>query len=69
VHAVEYRWLDALRTVRMFAYRLPADRFAPFGEFAHARVATGPVRPLGPPQPVGDLLALHEEAGNAAPRP
>jgi hypothetical protein len=26
-------------------------------------VATEPVEPLGPPEPVGDLLALHEEAG------
>ena len=26
-------------------------------------VATEPVMPLGPPEPVGDLLALHEEAG------
>ncbi len=63
VHAVEYRWLDALRTVRLFAYRLPADQFVPFGEFAHAHVATRPVRPLAPPEPVGDLLGLHERAG------
>lgn len=63
VHAVEYRWLDALRTVRLFAYRLPADQFVPFGEFAHAHVATRPVRPLAPPEPVGDLLGLHEQAG------
>ncbi|MFD2415824.1 DUF6886 family protein [Amycolatopsis pigmentata] len=25
--------------------------------------ATEPVEPLGPAEPVGDLLALHEEAG------
>jgi hypothetical protein len=25
--------------------------------------ATEPVEPLGPPEPVGDLLKLHEEAG------
>lgn len=31
VHAIEYGWLDAMRTVRLFAYRLPADRFRPFG--------------------------------------
>jgi hypothetical protein len=30
---------------------------------ARAHVATETVRPLGPAEPVGDLLALHEEAG------
>ena len=29
VHAIEYTWLDAMRTVRLFAYRLPADKFRP----------------------------------------
>ncbi|MET9267467.1 DUF6886 family protein [Amycolatopsis sp. NPDC004079] len=64
VHAVEYRWLDALRTAELFAYRLPAAGFRPFGEpETHAHVATEPVEPLGPAEPVGDLLRLHEEAG------
>jgi hypothetical protein len=64
MHAVEYGWLDAIREVRLFAYRLPADLFRPFGTPApHALVATRPVEPLGPPEPVGDLLKLHESAG------
>jgi hypothetical protein len=64
VHAVEYRWLAAIRTVLLFAYRLPADRFRPFGDpVAHAVVATEPVEPLGPPEPVENLFKLHEEAG------
>jgi hypothetical protein len=64
VHAVEYRWLDALRTTTLYAYRLPAGRFQPFGTpVPNAHVATELVEPLGPPEPVGDLLALHEEAG------
>ncbi|MFD2472571.1 DUF6886 family protein [Amycolatopsis silviterrae] len=64
VHAVEYRWLEAIRTVRLFAYRLPAASFRPFGEpVPNACVATEPVEPLGPAEPVGDLLRLHEEAG------
>jgi hypothetical protein len=63
VHAIEYRWLDALRTTRLYAYRLPAGPFRPISEEEHALVATVPVTPLGPPEPVGDLLALHEEAG------
>jgi hypothetical protein len=64
VHAIEYGWLEAMRTVRLYAYRLPARRFRPFGEpFPNAMVAAGPVVPLGPPELVGDLLAHHEEAG------
>jgi hypothetical protein len=64
VHAIEHGWLEALRTVRLFAYRLRADRFRPIGEpEPHAHVAAEPVEPLGPPEPVGDLLDLHAEAG------
>jgi hypothetical protein len=63
VHAVEYRWLEAIRRARLYAYRLPADRFRAVGDAEHAMVATAPVAPLGPPEPVGDLFALHDEAG------
>jgi hypothetical protein len=64
VHAVEYGWLEQIRTVRLFAYRLPADRFRPFGEpEPSAQVAVEPVVPLGPAEPVGDLFACHAEAG------
>jgi uncharacterized protein DUF6886 len=64
VHAVEYAWLDRIRTVRLYAYRLPAAPFRPIGEpRAYAMVAEQPVTPLGPPEPVGDLFALHAEAG------
>lgn len=63
VHAIEFGWLDRMRTARLYAYRFDARAFLPFGEPAHAHVATGPVEPLGPPVPVGDLLALHEAAG------
>jgi hypothetical protein len=63
VHAVEYGWLDAIRTVRLFGYRLPAGPFRPISEDGHAHVAVEPVEPLGPPEPVGDLLRCHAEAG------
>jgi len=63
VHAIEYGWLAAMRTVRLFAYRFSSASFRSFGAHAHAVVATVPVEPLGPPERVGDLLALHEEAG------
>lgn len=60
VHAIEYGWLDAMRTARLFAYRLPAELFRPFGEPPNAHVAT---EPLGPAEPIGDLFASHEHAG------
>jgi uncharacterized protein DUF6886 len=64
VHAIEYEWLEALRTTKLFAYRLPAAPFRPIGTpVAHAHVATEPVEPLGPAEEVGDLLGLHEGAG------
>jgi hypothetical protein len=64
VHAIEYAWLDAMLTVRLFAYRLPADEFRPLGApTPHAWVASETIEPLGPPEPVGDLIALHHQAG------
>ena len=63
VHAIEYDWLCALQTVKLFAYRLPETPFRPLGEpVPHAMVATEPVEPLGPPEPVGDLLRCHAAA-------
>src|SRR3954468_761387 len=61
VHAVEYGWLEAMRTVELYAYRLPAADFEPFRDYCH--VSTSTVVPLGPPEPVGDLFALHAAAG------
>ncbi|MFB9684791.1 DUF6886 family protein [Amycolatopsis plumensis] len=63
VHAIEYGWLEAMRTVSLFAYRFSSASFRAFGEHAHAVVATVPVEPLGPAERVDDLFALHEEAG------
>jgi hypothetical protein len=73
VHAVEYSWLERIRTVQLYAYRLPATAFEPLIEpqpieptskpEPHAHVATVTVHPLAPPEPVRDLLELHEEAG------
>jgi hypothetical protein len=49
-----------MRSVELYAYRLPADAFT---EYDAAVVASTEVRPLGPPERVGDLLELHDEAG------
>jgi hypothetical protein len=61
VHAIEYGWLDAMRTVQLYAYRFAAKDFRPFED--HAYVAEKPVVPLGPPHAIGDLFARHDEAG------
>jgi hypothetical protein len=54
VHAIEYGWLEAMRTVRLYAYRLPAAPFRPIGKpRPHAMVAESDVVPLGPPAPRG----------------
>jgi hypothetical protein len=65
VHAVEYGWLEAIRTTALYAYRFAAADFRPFGDAAepHAYVSERTVRPLGPAEPVGGLLAAHEAAG------
>jgi len=63
VHAIEYAWLRAVIEVRLYAYRLPAAPFVPMGDPPHAVVAQVAVEPLGPPEPVTDLIELHEEAG------
>ncbi|MEV1169402.1 DUF6886 family protein [Nonomuraea sp. NPDC049784] len=63
VHAIEYGWLKPIREVRLYAYRLPADDFKPIGDPPSAVVSTVPVTPLGPPERVGDLFELYEEAG------
>jgi hypothetical protein len=65
VHAIEYGWLRRLQTVRLYAYAFDATDFEPYADdpTSHARVARTTVHPLEPPEPVGDLLALHRDAG------
>jgi hypothetical protein len=64
VHAIEHAWLAPMLTVELYGYRLPAEAFRPFGDpVPHAFVATMPVTPLGPAEPVGDLIDLHRRAG------
>ncbi|GIE99046.1 DUF6886 family protein [Paractinoplanes rishiriensis] len=65
VHAIEYGWLEKMQTIKLYAYRMPAEVFRGIGDpnAPHAQVSTEPVRPLGPPEPVGNLLDCHAEAG------
>jgi hypothetical protein len=63
VHAIEYDWVERLQTVELYAYRLPAEAFHPFGTPPSAMVSTETIEPLGPAEPVRDLLELHRAAG------
>ncbi|XVV11978.1 DUF6886 family protein [Actinoplanes sp. CA-131856] len=65
VHAIEYAWWDAMRTTTLYAYRLPSAPFHPIDDTDEppAVVATEPVRPLAPPEPVGNLIDCHAAAG------
>jgi hypothetical protein len=60
VHVIEYGWLHRMQTVALYGYRLPAE---PFEAIEHAMVSRVAVEPLGRPERVGDLLALHHDAG------
>jgi hypothetical protein len=64
VHAIEYAWLERLLSTVLYAYRFDRAQFTPFGApEPHAHVSSVPVRPLGPPRPVGALLEAHAAAG------
>jgi hypothetical protein len=63
VHTIEYTWLPAMQSVRLYAYRLPARQFHPYGTPVTAHVTMEAVEALGPAEPVGDLLELHRAAG------
>jgi hypothetical protein len=64
VHAIEYGWLEAMRETTVYAYRMPKALFRTVSlTETHAWVATVPVTPLAPAEPIGDLLELHRAAG------
>jgi hypothetical protein len=60
VHAIEDRWLDAVRTCRLFVYRFSPAGFAPSALADGYWVAAEPQEPIDV-TPVGDLLERHRE--------
>lgn len=62
VLALESAWLERLRACRLFVYRFDPAPFVDIHDHG-CHVAFEAVAPLGPPEPVGDLLARHADAG------
>jgi hypothetical protein len=62
VHAVEGSWLERMRMAQVVAYRLPPETFAPEPEVGGYWLSREPVVPVEVVE-LGDLLALHAEAG------
>jgi hypothetical protein len=62
VHALQAGWLDALRSARVYAYRMPLERFEPYPRAYGYWIAREPVQPLDI-VPLGDLLLRHANAG------
>ena len=59
VHAIESSWLERMRNVRLFAYRMPGQTFEPWDKFF---ISSETVEPLELVR-LGDLLARHADAG------
>lgn len=62
IQAIETVWLDRMRTVELFRYDFDAVDFYPWEEANGQWISEREIVPLGV-APVGDLLALHVEAG------
>jgi hypothetical protein len=58
VHVVEPAWLDALRTTRVVAYRLPEETFERWDRFWVSRSGVAPLERVE----LGDLVKRHDEA-------
>jgi hypothetical protein len=62
VHAIQSDWLEVFRAARVFAYRLPAERFEPYERAAGYWVSREAVEPFDV-QELADLPGAHARAG------
>jgi hypothetical protein len=62
IHLVQADWLAAMRTARVFAYRLPPETFERYERADGYWVSREPVEPIDVVE-LGDLLTRHAEAG------
>jgi hypothetical protein len=58
VSVIESAWLERMRSVRLFAYRLPEETFEPCDKFFVSRETVVPLEVVD----LGDLLARHADA-------
>ena len=56
---IEHGWLGRLRTVALYAYRMPEATFEPWDRFFVSHETVVPLERVE----LGDLLARHAEAG------
>jgi hypothetical protein len=59
VAAIENGWLERMRTVKVYAYRLPSETFEPWDKFFVSRDTVAPLELVE----LGDLLERHAQAG------
>jgi hypothetical protein len=59
VHVAESSWLEAIRSVRLYAYRMPEETFEPWDRFFVSRETVEPLELVE----LGDLLGRHARAG------
>lgn len=62
MHAIEAGWLERMTTSTVYCYELDAAYFAPWNDASGQWVCDHEVEPLTV-APIGDLLALHRDAG------
>ena len=62
VHAIEIGWLERLKAATVYRYELDAADFSPWNDASGQWICKHDVEPLSV-TPVGDLLALHRDAG------
>jgi len=62
VHAIEGAWLQQVRDVRLYAYRLPLETFERYERAAGYWVSREAVKPVEVVA-LGDVLSRHAEAG------
>ncbi|HSX21665.1 MAG TPA: hypothetical protein VLE97_02695, partial [Gaiellaceae bacterium] len=59
VAVIESGWLDPMRTVKLYAYRMPPETFEPWDKFFVSRETVVPLELVE----LGDLVERHERAG------
>jgi hypothetical protein len=62
MHAIENVWLERMRACKMFVYRFDIEPFTLYNADAGYYSTTQTIEPVSV-EPIGDLLALHAQAG------